>query len=261
MGKESTPCGDPTNNNACPKHHVMTPPPHPHLFSLSLSPSPSLPPSHPPTPLSVVLRNTLTREPTPAPRTTAHDFQTIMRCDYIYACELAHFDLWWCVLSQRFRNGTLVSRDDPHYPFDAYLGYCCPCDTCHKCGDGVACCDPFSSTNGKSIYQLGPSREWTRWGFPVNSSDGWIGHPKMHELNVGGLLTQLVFACPVSAQPWHTDVRKKLLVDGLGALQIDRPNRRGVSFNIPIVRRDEPVKLSRRHVHPVVRHVFVPSVL
>ena len=102
------------------------------------------------------------------------------------------------VLSQRSRNGTLISRDDPHYPFDAYLGYCCPCDTCHKCGGGVACCDPFSSTNGQSIYQLGPSPEWTHWGFPVNSSDGWIGHPKMHELNVGGLLTQLVFACPPS---------------------------------------------------------------
>ena len=41
-----------------------------------------------------------------------------------------------------------------------------------------------------------PSAEWTQWGFPANSTDGWIGTPKMHELNVGGLFTQLVFACP-----------------------------------------------------------------
>ena len=51
---------------------------------------------------------------------------------------------------------------------------------------------------GQSIYQLGPSPEWTHWGFPVNSTDGWVGHPRKHELNVGGLLTQLVFACPPS---------------------------------------------------------------
>ena len=142
MGKTSTPCGSPTSNLGCPKHHVI-----------------------------------------PHPTATIH------------ARELSHCDV---VVPQRFRDGTLVSRDDRSYPFDAYLGYCCPCDTCRKCGAGVICCDPFSSTNGQSIYQLGPSSEWTHWGFPANSSDGWIGHPKMHELNVGGLFTQLVFACPPS---------------------------------------------------------------
>ena len=64
--------------------------------------------------------------------------------------------------SQRFRNGTVVSRDDAHYPFAAYLGYCCPCNTCHKCGTGVACCDPFSSTNGQS-YSWQKIRKMTTW--------------------------------------------------------------------------------------------------
>jgi hypothetical protein len=52
----------------------------------------------------------------------------------------------------------------------------------------------------QSIYKLAPSAEWAHWGFPANSSDGWVGHPKLHELNVGGLWSQLWFAC-MTTQP------------------------------------------------------------
>lgn len=61
-----------------------------------------------------------------------------------------------------------------------------------------SCCDKFSNSNGQSIYKLAPHAEWGHWGFPVNASDGFVGHPKLHELNVGGLFTQIWFPCMTS---------------------------------------------------------------
>jgi hypothetical protein len=51
--------------------------------------------------------------------------------------------------------------------------------------DGEHCCDPFSNSNDQSIYKLAPSKEWQHWGFPANATDGFVGDPKLHELNVG----------------------------------------------------------------------------
>lgn len=97
------------------------------------------------------------------------------------------------------RDGTKVNKSDPRYPKGAYGGYCCPCYSCNECTElGLACCDPFSNSNGQSIYKLAPHPEWAYWGFPANKSDGWIGNPKLHELNVGGLFSQIWFPCMTS---------------------------------------------------------------
>ena len=94
------------------------------------------------------------------------------------------------------RDGTRVPRTDPRYPVDAYSYYCCPCESCQECAlHAVECCDPYSNSNGQSIYKLAPHLEWAHWGFPAHASDGWVGNPKLHELNVGGLFSQIWFAC------------------------------------------------------------------
>ena len=87
-------------------------------------------------------------------------------------------------------NGTKVHRSDPLYPKSAYSFYCCPCTSCGECEAG-SCCDPLSNPNGQSIYKIAPDPTWAVHGFPANASDGYVGNPKMHELNVGALWKQI----------------------------------------------------------------------
>jgi hypothetical protein len=101
-----------------------------------------------------------------------------------------------------WRNGTKVHKSDREgYPYGAYKFYCAPCQSgCAEAGGaGVPCCDAFSNSNGQSIYKLAPHAEWAHWGFPRNATDGFVGDPKMHELNVGGLFTQIWFPCMTTA--------------------------------------------------------------
>eukprot|EP00756_Hemistasia_phaeocysticola_P053805 Hpha_TRINITY_DN29757_c0_g1::TRINITY_DN29757_c0_g1_i1::g.2522::m.2522 len=100
-----------------------------------------------------------------------------------------------CPRYHRWRNGSTVHRNSSWFPYDAYKFYCGPCQSCDEMLPGERCCDPFSNSNGQSIYKLAPHPEWAFWGFPENATDGFVGHPKMHELNVGGLFTQIWFPC------------------------------------------------------------------
>ena len=43
----------------------------------------------------------------------------------------------------------------------------------------------------QSIYKIAPHPTWAVHGFPANATDGFVGHPKMHELNVGALWKQI----------------------------------------------------------------------
>ena len=100
-----------------------------------------------------------------------------------------------CPPYHRWRNGSLVANTDAaRFPYSAYKFYCCPCTACAEC-DGTACCDPLSNPDGQSIYKLAPDAEWAVHGFPANATDGWVGHPKMHELHVGALWEQIWFPC------------------------------------------------------------------
>lgn len=94
-----------------------------------------------------------------------------------------------------WRNGSKVYRSDPAFPYDAYKQYCGPCTSCPEMEPGEPCCDPYSNSNGQSIYKIAPHPEWVHWGFPANATDGFVGQPKFHELNVGGLFTQIWFPC------------------------------------------------------------------
>jgi hypothetical protein len=94
------------------------------------------------------------------------------------------------------RNGTKVHRSNTRsFPYDAYKQYCAPCTACNEIEPGEPCCDSFSNSNAQSIYKLAPHPEWSFWGFPSNRSDGYVGHPKIHTLNVGGLFSQIWFPC------------------------------------------------------------------
>lgn len=100
-----------------------------------------------------------------------------------------------CPLFHILRNGTKVSRENKqHFPYNAYKQYCCPCTSCSECIN-VPCCDPMSNSNGQSIYKISPHPIWNAYGFPINSSDGFIGDAKMHELHVGKLWQQIWFPC------------------------------------------------------------------
>ena len=44
-------------------------------------------------------------------------------------------------------------------------------------------------------HRLAPHPEWAHWGFPENATDGFVGNPKLHTLNVGGLWSQMWFPC------------------------------------------------------------------
>uniref|UniRef100_A0A7S4C9E9 DUF7705 domain-containing protein n=1 Tax=Eutreptiella gymnastica TaxID=73025 RepID=A0A7S4C9E9_9EUGL len=93
------------------------------------------------------------------------------------------------------RDGTRVHRTDPAFPYSAYKSYCGPCQACGEMLPGENCCDPYSNPNAQSIYSLAPDPEWAHWGFPAHAGDGFVGDPKWHELNVGGLFTQIWFPC------------------------------------------------------------------
>ena len=85
------------------------------------------------------------------------------------------------------------------FPYDAYKQYCCPCTTCAECesdqDDLMPCCDPISNPDGQSIYKIAPHPIWEAYGFPVNATDGFVGHPKMHRLHVGKLWERIWFPC------------------------------------------------------------------
>jgi hypothetical protein len=85
------------------------------------------------------------------------------------------------------------------FPYDAYKQYCCPCTTCSECqsdpNDLMVCCDPMSNPDGQSIYKLAPHPIWNEYGFPINSTDGFVNHPKMHRLHVGKLWERIWFPC------------------------------------------------------------------
>ena len=100
-----------------------------------------------------------------------------------------------CPRYHNWRNGSQVHRSDPSFPYGAYKFYCGPCGSCDEMEAGENCCDPYSNSNGQSIYKIAPHPEWAHWGFPENSTDGFVGNPKMHELNVGGLFSQIWFPC------------------------------------------------------------------
>ena len=89
-------------------------------------------------------------------------------------------------------NGTTVPRGHSLYPKEAYKEYCCPCTSCDECHKlHLGCCDALSNPNGQSIYKIHPHPVWAVHGFPANASDGFVGDPKMHELNVGALWKQI----------------------------------------------------------------------
>ena len=100
-----------------------------------------------------------------------------------------------CPRYHRYRNGTLVHKSDERFPFGAYKQYCGPCTSCDEMQPEEPCCDRFSNSNGQSIYKLNPHEEWAHWGLPASADEGWMGDERMHEINVGGVFSQIFFPC------------------------------------------------------------------
>ncbi|KAJ3694464.1 hypothetical protein LUZ60_009944 [Juncus effusus] len=105
------------------------------------------------------------------------------RSDRLYECPPVH----------RFRNGTVIHRNDTtNFPYDAYHVYCSP-GNAKFAEQPTTYCDPYSNPQPQEILQILPHPVWGEYGYPTKKGDGWVGDPRTWELDVGGLSDNLYF--------------------------------------------------------------------
>ncbi|CAH9113612.1 unnamed protein product [Cuscuta europaea] len=105
-----------------------------------------------------------------------------------------------CPLYHTFPNGTTVPRNDTaNFPYGAYHYYCAPGNA--KGIDIGAKCDPYSNPQAQEIVQLLPHPVWGDYGYPTKQGEGWDGHPRTWNLDVGRLSQNLYFYQDPDAVP------------------------------------------------------------
>ncbi|KAJ7981911.1 Serine/threonine protein kinase [Quillaja saponaria] len=69
-------------------------------------------------------------------------------------------------------------------------------------------CDPFSNPQPQETVQILPHTVWGEYGYPTKKGEGWIGHPRTWELDVGRLSQALYFYQDPGTEPieryWQT---------------------------------------------------------
>ena len=78
------------------------------------------------------------------------------------------------------------------FPYDAYHLYCAPGNAEHL-EEQTNLCDPYSNPQPQEIVQILPHREWKPYEYPSRAGEGWIGDPRVWELNAGELSSRLYF--------------------------------------------------------------------
>ncbi|XP_050216370.1 uncharacterized protein LOC126667437 [Mercurialis annua] len=102
-------------------------------------------------------------------------------------------DLKLCPPYHTFPNGTRVHRSDrDRYPYDAYHVWCAPGNALFL-EQPYSACDAYSNPQPQEILQILPHPVWGDYGYPTNKGDGWIGDPRLWELDVGRLSHSLYF--------------------------------------------------------------------
>ncbi|KAH9603771.1 hypothetical protein KSS87_018797 [Heliosperma pusillum] len=90
-------------------------------------------------------------------------------------------------------NNTKIYRNDTiNFPYGAYHYYCAPGNARHL-EERVDTCDPYSNPQSQEIVQLLPHPIWAEYGYPTQPGQGWIGDPRMWDLDVGRLSSRLYF--------------------------------------------------------------------
>ncbi|CAL5345205.1 unnamed protein product [Camellia sinensis] len=99
----------------------------------------------------------------------------------------------FCPPYHTFPNGVRVHRSDiANFPYEAYHLYCAPGNGEHIEEPNILC-DPFSNPQPQEILQIVPHKVWGDYGYPTEKGQGWIGHPRTWELDVGRLSQSLYF--------------------------------------------------------------------
>lgn len=98
-----------------------------------------------------------------------------------------------CPPEHTFPNGTKIHRTEKEkFPYEAYHYYCVP-GNARFAESPYEVCDPYSNPQPQEILQILPHPVWEEFGYPTKKGQGWIGHSRSWELDVGKLSQSLYF--------------------------------------------------------------------
>uniref|UniRef100_A0A1J3H0X8 DUF7705 domain-containing protein n=1 Tax=Noccaea caerulescens TaxID=107243 RepID=A0A1J3H0X8_NOCCA len=98
-----------------------------------------------------------------------------------------------CPPQHTFPNGTIIHRTEKEkFPYEAYHYYCVP-GNARFAESPYEVCDPYSNPQPQEILQILPHSVWEEFGYPTKKGQGWIGHSRSWELDVGKLSQSLYF--------------------------------------------------------------------
>ncbi|KAG4921740.1 hypothetical protein JHK82_050687 [Glycine max] len=86
----------------------------------------------------------------------------------------------------------IYRNDTANFPYLAYHYYCAPGNAKHL-EQLVSTCDPYNNPQAQEIFQLLLDPIWGAYGYPTQKEDGWVGDPRIWELDVGGTSIRLYF--------------------------------------------------------------------
>ncbi|KAH1154835.1 hypothetical protein GYH30_050221 [Glycine max] len=94
----------------------------------------------------------------------------------------------------------IYRNDTANFPYLAYHYYCAPGNAKHL-EQLVSTCDPYNNPQAQEIFQLLLDPIWGAYGYPTQKEDGWVGDPRIWELDVGGTSIRLYFYQDPSTPP------------------------------------------------------------
>jgi len=89
-------------------------------------------------------------------------------------------------------DGARIYRNDTKlFPYQCYHNWCGPPNSNEIPANEK--CDPYSNPVSQELMQIVPCAEWGAYGFPARDGEGWIGDPRVWQMNVGGLGNKLAW--------------------------------------------------------------------
>ncbi|KAG4924832.1 hypothetical protein JHK87_050372 [Glycine soja] len=118
--------------------------------------------------------------------------------------ELGAAPLVWGTVHPPFhitpKDRKIYRNDTANFPYLAYHYYCAPGNAKHL-EQLVSTCDPYNNPQAQEIFQLLLDPIWGAYGYPTQKEDGWVGDPRIWELDVGGTSSRLYFYQDPSTPP------------------------------------------------------------
>ncbi|XP_058076514.1 uncharacterized protein LOC131225105 [Magnolia sinica] len=116
------------------------------------------------------------------------------------------------------KDEKIYRNDTANFPFSAYHYYCSPGNAVHL-EPPFNLCDPYSNPQAQELVQILPHPIWAEYGYPSKQGEGWIGDPRIWELDVGGISSRLYFyqdpGTPPARRVWTSiDVGTEIFISG-----------------------------------------------